>query len=203
MTPLGKSVAFYFKYQPEMLRLYWKSQKHEEVSDPEILRMVEIVGDHCCQKIGEFLTECGKIIETHFAEVAKCSAPSANYKKWVVSCGVWSKQFGKPLKQNWKMQAGVDIPRTKAEIIAWIWGVGKTAAEEKMTQEFGSSVIRSTDVDLPAGRVALARIPILPQGTDGFDVDRDQLLEQVRVAFSMIKQKELDNVYHVVKQLRD
>ena len=109
MTPFGKSVVFYFKYQPEMLRLYWKNQKHDEISDPEILRMVKVVGDQCCQEVGEFLVECGKIIEAHFSEIARCSPPSTNFTKWTVSSGLWWKQGGKPHRQNWKMQAGVDI----------------------------------------------------------------------------------------------
>jgi hypothetical protein len=89
MTPLGKSVVFYFKYQPEMLRLYWKNQKNDEISDPEILRMVEIVGDHCCQQLGEFLLECGKIIEAHFAE-----SLNVRHQLRVTRNGTFGRAFG-------------------------------------------------------------------------------------------------------------
>src|SRR5437762_10970848 len=117
MLSLGKCFVFYFKYQPEMIRLYWQEQQSDDFAEPETLKMVKAVGDQCCQEVGEFLGECGKIVEKHFGTIAKCSLDKLNPKKWLVSCGVWWQQGGRPQKGNWKMQVGVTIPKTKAEII--------------------------------------------------------------------------------------
>jgi hypothetical protein len=202
MTPLGKCMVFYFKYQPEMLLMYWKDQKPDDLEDPEIPKMVNAVGEKCCQEVSEFLTECGTIIQKHFETVGSCQLDRISDRKWNVSYGIWQKGGHKPPKQNWRMQAGIDIPRTRAEIIPWVWGRGRSEAEEKMILEFGDQVKRSGEVDMPTGRVALARIPILPEKVDGLDIDRDELLKQVEQAFSPISQQKLDNVYNSVRNLK-
>ena len=193
MTLLGKSLVFQFKYQPEMNRLYWKKSKSDEVNDPEILRMVHRVGDQCREEVSEFLMHCGARLSEQFDKVAKASMPQVDDKKWTVSCGVWPKHKNKPPNQNWKMKAGVAIPRTKAEAIAWLWSVGEQQGKEKLIQHFAP---HATDVaDLHSEWVAIARIPLFPTNLDGFDVDREPLLDQVQQAFSQITQSQFESAY--------
>ena len=189
----GKCLVFYFKYQPEMMRLYFQKQPSEEFSDPETLKMVNAIGDQCCQEVASFLDDCGKIVVKQFSSIANCSLDKPNYKKWHVAAGVWSQSNKKPNNANWKMEAGVTIPKNKAELVVWMWGVGKAEAEEKMVLNFGDWVKPSTEVDLPAGSVALARIPILPEKCDGFVVSRDGLLMQIEKAFITISRLQFDN----------
>jgi len=125
-----------------------------------------------------------------------------NCRKWNISSGVWWQKGSRPHRGNWKMQAGVDIPKTRAEIIPWVWGTGKSEAEDKMLVEFGDWVKRSSEVDMPVGRVALARIPVLPTDLVGFDVANDSLLQQVQQAFAPITQQRFENVYSLVKGLK-
>jgi hypothetical protein len=45
---------------------------------------------------------------------------------------------------------------------------------------------------LEPGVVGLARIPILPATCDGFDLDRDHLLQQVAEAFASVSANDLE-----------
>ncbi|HZZ79084.1 MAG TPA: hypothetical protein VFE62_11225 [Gemmataceae bacterium] len=202
MPSLGKCLVFYFRYQPEMIKLYWNKQQPEEIADAEIHKMVNAVGNQCCEDVATFLSECGVIIERHFCRIGRCVVGKPNSTKWIVSSGIWMLSGNKPAKGNWKMQAGVSIPRNKAEIIPWIWATGKNVAEDRMVQLFGDAVKRSSDVDLPAGTVALAQIPILLSEGNGFEVASDEALAQVEKAFHSISQLHFENVYSFVKGLK-
>ena len=202
MTPLGKCLVFYFKYQPEMVRLYWKENIDELENPEETLKMVNAIGDKCCEEVGDFLTASRNIILKHFSAIGKCQLDKLSTTKWTGSCGIWPQGATKPHTNNWKMMAGVDIPRTGGEIVAWLWGKGKMDAEERMVAQFGDMVkARSSELGLEAGTVALARIPALPEKVDGFEVDRDELLKQVEQAFVSISQLNFENVYNFIKGL--
>src|SRR5262249_3343752 len=151
---------------------------------PETLAMVKAVGDHCCVQIGEFLGECGAIIEKHFSEIGKCALEKLHQRKWLVSYGIrWQTGIN---PQRWKMNAGVTVSKKKAEIIPWIWGMGKDQAEQIMANNFGEWVIRSTDAELPSGTVALARVPIIVDNAKDFEMPNEEILSKVEQAFSRI-----------------
>src|SRR3954469_23055697 len=126
MTPLGKCLVFYFTYQPEMMRLYWPRDKSDDITDLDTLKMIKAVGDACCAEVGEFLTECGKIIDNQFQTVGNCRFAKLSEQTWSISYGVWPKGNRQPKGKNWRMQVGVDIPRTRPEIIPWVWACGKS-----------------------------------------------------------------------------
>src|ERR1019366_1665356 len=133
MTQFGECAVFYFKYQPEMLRLYWEQQSTgEPADDDDVKKMARAVGNQCCEEIGIFLAECGKIIEFRFQGIGvqfEQHKLTSVKKEWSVSYGIAPRGRYRP----WKMEVGVDIPTEKAEIIPWIWGEGKTQAEERLT----------------------------------------------------------------------
>jgi|SRR5579864_3671330 len=206
MTPLGKCLVFYFKYQPEMVRLYWKKNLDELENPEETLKMVNAIGNKCCEEVGEFLTESSKIILKHFGAIAKCQLDRINEKKWTVTCGVWPQNAAKPHSKNWRMMAGVDIPRMRGEIIAWLWAKGRTEAEDGMVQRLDSRDPlvkgRSSEIGMEAGTIALARVPVLPEKLDGLDIDREELLKQIEQAFVSISQLKFEDIYNFVKMLK-
>jgi len=203
MTPLGKCLVFYFTYQPEMMRLYWKEDNSDAVADLETLKMINAVGDRCCQDVGEFLAECGKIIEAHFSKIAICKIDKLSDHTWSLSYGVWPKGNRQPKNKNWRMQVGVSIPRSRPEIIPWVWACGKSLGEDKMMAEFAeTSPIRSSDAGLQVGKISLERIPIPTENAESFVLDRESLLQKVTEAFSCINQQRFENVYNHVRGIK-
>jgi hypothetical protein len=186
MTALGKSLVFNFKYHPEMNRLYWKNQKYDDIPDPEIDRMVKRVGDQCREEAREFLIECGKKISEHFNKIAKCSVPHFDEKKWTVSCGLWPFNKKRPHNENWKLKAGAVIPKSRPELILWIWSAGEQQGREMLLQRFESAVSDRDPIDHLPDAVALARIPLFATEVAGFDVDREPFIEQVRLTIEKI-----------------
>ncbi len=202
MAQLGECAVFFFKYQPEMLRLFLGKQTTvEPAGDDDVKKMARAVGNQCCQEIGEFLTECGKIIEHHFQEIGgRCEQRklASSTEEWSVSYGVAPKGKNKP----WKMEFGVDIPTEKAEIIPWIWGEGGTAAENKLKDRLGEALPPSAgEIELGKGAVALATIPIPAEEANGFALDRDGLLDHVKQAISAVKLQMLELMYADVMRL--
>lgn len=162
-----------------MLRLYWQTEKSEEIADLETLKMVNAVGDKCCQEVGEFLAECGKIIENHFGTIANSRLSKLSDRTWSVSYGVWPMNNRMPKNKNWRMQVGVDVPRTRAEIIPWVWTCGKSLGEDRMMREFADTApIRSSEAGLQVGKISLERIPIPMEAAEGFVLDRDELVDR-------------------------
>jgi hypothetical protein len=206
MTELGKFLVFQFKYHEEMRHLYWqkdataKEEARKTLDDGKTLQMIDQVGVQCCQEATSFLGECGKVIEEHFDDVGHCSELKLSDRKWTVSCGIWRTAAHKPQKMNWKMQAGVKLPMDGSEIIVWLWGNRKAAAVQVMVNELnGAEEARRNEVGAGRGYVALARIPVISPGHEGFVIDRDELRDRIKTAFGQITEQKLDCIYHFME----
>jgi hypothetical protein len=95
------------------------------------------------------------------------------------------------------MQAGIDILRQdKPEIVPWIWRVGGTEAEKKLEYSLGTRAkVRSQDLAWSPGVVGLDRIPILRESLEGFDVDREPLVEQVQQSLRQFSCQDLEALW--------
>src|SRR5262245_41830344 len=73
---------------------------------------------------------------------------------------------------------------------------GGEAAEKTLEFILGDRAkARSEELGWGAGTVGLDRIPILPDTLDGFDLDREPLVERVHEAFRAFTRPHLDQLY--------
>jgi hypothetical protein len=73
---------------------------------------------------------------------------------------------------------------------------GKGPAEEKMVQILTGKVKgRSKDLEFEPGSVALARIPLVPPGHEGFEIDGAQVIGGVKAAFMTITPLDIQVLY--------
>jgi hypothetical protein len=206
MSTIGKSLVFYFKFWFEMQRLYEETDgvELEGLSEPErIRRMARAVGDKAHSQAADFLEACTEEVKRRFDDIGKTKeVPTSGKsleKSWSTAVGICPKD-----KQihgnNWRMLAGVEIRKSETpEIIPWIWRKGGEHSEDQMAAMLGDKVKgRSQDLDLRVGTgsVALDKIPLLPDNLgDEFDVDRDALIQRVRLAFEKLTQQNLNLLY--------
>lgn len=192
MANLGKSLIFHLKYQPEMTRYYRNEEKPDGLESlEETLAMVRTVGDASKQQAANFLEECEAEMRKHFEMIAKYHRITNRgilEKKWSLSSGVWQKPKFRPKPGTWKLKVGVDlVDSAGGEIVPWIWAPGRAAAEEQLCFFLKDRVkARSQDFKWDPGTVGLARIPILAEGIDGFDLNKEPLIRQVAEAFETI-----------------
>lgn len=202
---LGKCLVFHLSYLPEMKKLYWEegSRENEDfqgLEEPEKTKeMLRAVGEKSCTEAADFLDQCGKVLEKHFASVGKCrQIDSKNkLKKWSIAFGVYPKNKNQP--QTWRLKAGVTIPRNGSnEVIAWLWRRGDSDSEEKMANYPGlknSVKGRSEELGMEAGTVALGRVKILEPDHVGFSVQIEPLIKQIEEAFAVISINDLSYLY--------
>ena len=195
---LGKSLVFYFKYWTEMQRLCEsEGGELEGLPEPEKTReMAQEIGGKASRQAADLLEACTPGLEEHFKSIGKCLRITSRKiveRKWSLSCSIWLKN--KPVKP--KMMAGVTLLRLeRPEVIPWIWRLGGDEAEPKLEHILGQRIkVRSQEVSWSAGHVGLSRIPVLSEGHDGFDVDREPLVEQVQQAFRVFTHQDLDALW--------
>ena len=200
MASLSKCLAFNYKYQPEMHRLYIHGDEGSEL-DAETRAMIQEVGQQCDTDASKFLESCGKVIEQKFDAIANCLPGKRARKKWSLEYGVWPTGNYKPKNQIWKMRVGVELRQDATEALAWVWGDGKLDVEDKMCSEFGSTVKRSADFGLDGGTVVVARVPLAPSDDNGFDVDYDQIVASIKTGFACIDKSNFENVYNYIRSI--
>lgn len=189
-----------------MQRLYEETDgvELEGLVEPEkTRRMARAVGEKAYSQAADFLEACAEEVRKRFDDIGKTKdVPTSGKtleKNWSVSIGIC------PMDRqihgaNWRMLAGVEIIKSETpEIIPWIWRKGGEHSEDQLAAMLGDKVKgRSQDLDLKAGigSVALDRIPLLPEQLgEGFDVDRDMLIERVKLAFEKFTQQNLNLLY--------
>ncbi len=201
MTLLGKCLVFHFKYPAEMQQFFWDKPAVLDSVDVDTLSKIEAVGKKSREEAADFLEKCGSIIESRFHAIGNCGKPALSERKWSVTYGIWPKGC-KVIKKNWKMQAGVQIPKDGKNILVWLWGTGKEKAEQRIKEEL-DGIVKTLSHDVPArsGQVVIAQIPIPTERASGFEIDADALLKQVEAAFEQITATKFGNIYLSIKNL--
>jgi|GEM_PF-4397965 len=200
MASLSKCLAFYYKYQPEMHRLYILGDEGSEL-DAETRAMIQQVGQQCDTDASKFLECCGKLIEQKFGAIANCRPAKRLRKKWALEYGVWPTGNNQPRNQIWRMRVGVELRQDGTDALAWVWGDGKLDVEDKMCSEFGSTVRRSADFGLDDGTVVVAQVPLATADGNGIEVDFDQILASIETGFACIDGSNFQNVYNYIRNL--
>jgi hypothetical protein len=203
MPALGKSLIFYCKYWTEMSRLCEsegddQDSKLEGLPDPQDTReMAKQVETKANGQAVDFLEACAPEIERHFKSIGQCGRRTSRKiveRNWQIEFNIWPKNKHCPVRA--KMTAGVSIMRLeKPEIVPWIWRHGGEEADKALEYILGNRVIlRSRDFGT-AGMVGLGHIPVLPENLDGFDADREPLVDQVQQAFRTFGIQDLDTLW--------
>jgi hypothetical protein len=203
MAALGKSLVFYFKYWNEMTRLCTSEggelAELEDLPNPENTREMAVqVGAKADRQAAEFLEACAPEIEKHFKSIGQCKRKTSRKvveRKWSIEFNIWPKYKRAPAKP--KMTAGVDIQRLdKPEIIPWIWRQGGEEAEKTLEHILGNRAkVRARELDWSPGTIGLERFSIMPDRLEGFDIDRDSLIERVQQAFRVFSPQDLDALW--------
>jgi hypothetical protein len=171
----------------------------EGLPDPEKTEeMALAVYAKAKKQAGELLEACALRLEQHFSSIGKClriTLRKTVERNWDVMYSIWPKNRYKPAKP--KMTAGIEIVVADTpELIPWVWRLGGEEADKMLGHVLGNRVkARSGELDWPAGCVGLDRIPILPDGLAGFDVEREPLVEKVEQAFRGFTPQDLEALW--------
>ena len=193
MSALGRCLVFHLKYAPEMKRLYWTEDAPPPagLDKPErVMEMVKAVGDTACEDAADLLQICAKRIEEHFGAFARCKIVSRREtmeRHWYTWCRVDLADI-----PGRKFLAGVTIYDEQRVLVPWIWCPGGTRADEGLAQILGNRIQSRAGGEFAddPGTVALAPIPILLEKHDGFDVEREPIVDGVAKAFSKITRED-------------
>jgi hypothetical protein len=122
-------------------------------------------------------------------DIVKESTRGVMKKKWSFDATVEGVSKG-----AWWFGCGFWIADHLGVVVPYLWRTGGRAWEEKVLRVLGTRAHSRAGGGLvsDSGSVALARIPILPENLDGFEVDRDRLAEAVVQAFTAIGTKDLE-----------
>jgi hypothetical protein len=200
MNDLGKCLVFHLKYLPEMQRLLGSPEPPPDLDDgKQVQEMVQKVSLQSSQEAVELLLACQKIIEKHFNDIANCKPRSKAghlMRGWSLTCDVWPKGKKRPSAGNWRIRVGVDILRDRNEIIPWIRRQGRKQAEQRLFEKLDHRQKgRAEEFGGYSGTVALARVQVVPDQHEGFNIPAEPLLGQVRDAFQSIKAQDIVEIY--------
>jgi len=196
MTSLGKPLIFYLKYVAEMDLLY---ADHDEGDEPDLTGLEDLdrvremahhVGDAASAQAADFLEKCAKGIEDHFIGLRIATFASQKKRAYLVYNWRWDAKVRVSSVPGGEFECGVSFP-VEGNIIAWVWRKGGRSWAELVMKTLGdraharggSGIMH----DSHSGSVALACIPILEKNQEGFDVDRDALVEKVVGAFAALR----------------
>jgi len=198
MTHLGNPLVFYLKYMAEMNRLYQELEEGEErdltgLRDPErVLEMARTVGDAASNQVADFLELCGKRIEDHFTSLGIATLGNKTKRATVASNCFWRTHVRVPSARDGGFACGVTITAppevpislekdVSGIVVPWLWSKGGRKAEDalwKILEGWPHSRWNDRLFD-ERGMVALACISIKAQPSESFDVDREQLIDEV------------------------
>jgi hypothetical protein len=171
----------------------------EGLPNPETTReMAQQVGIKANRQAADFLEACAPELERHFKSIGQCGRRTPRKiveRNWSIEFNIWPKYKRSPARA--KMTAGVTISRLdKPEIIPWIWRHGGEEAEKTLEHILQNRAkVRSQDVGWSRGTIGLDRIVVMPENLEGFDVDREPLIEQVQQAFRAFGPQDLDALW--------
>lgn len=201
MTQLGKCLVFNLKYPAEMDHLYWKPEHGDDepdlhaLADAENVRaMAHIVGAQAAEETSSFLEQCAEQIALHWMslKIGKVTGQSRRQKM----AHYWEFQGRLRVKSSRGVSIwyGAWIDEVKKQIIPWLFARGGREWEDLATRTLGKKRAHSRAGEglvIGRGTVALGCIPLLPEGLQGFDVDRDPLVAKVVACFTAIGAKDV------------
>lgn len=201
MAPLGKCLVFNLKYPAEMDHLFWKPEYGDEkpdlrsLDDAENVRaMAHIVGSQAAEEAGSFLGQCAEQIAEHWRalKVGKVTGQSRRQKM----ATQWEFQGRLRVKSSKGVSIwyGAVMEEVRARIVPWLYARGGREWEDLAMSTLGKKRAHSRSGDgavSERGTVALACVPLLPEGLQGFDVDRDPLVAKVVACFTAIGAKDV------------
>ena len=133
MAKLGRCLAFYVKYFPEMERLYAEQESPEEKPDLQglqdaerILNMVKTVGDTACREAADFLESCAERIEPRLQTIGRFKRVRRDLTYH------WDLRYKHHPKED--LYLGVWIEQT---IVPWVWCKGGRHAEDHIASILG------------------------------------------------------------------
>jgi hypothetical protein len=201
MAALGKSLVFYLKYFPEMQHLYVRDDDAGEaftadgLDDIEhVLKMADAVGDAASAEAADFLEACMEKIEGIVGKAAKWAVRRVSRRPRVEDYWTcYSKVINAASKER-AFTFGVEIswPRPRIKAVPWIWARDSQIAEESLASILvrHGSICRSRELEFMSGTVGIGQIPILPDGHEGFNLDRDSIIERIVEPFAAISKEE-------------
>jgi hypothetical protein len=222
MTPLGKPLVFYLKYMAEMNRLYYPEDHGGErdltgLNDAEqVLEMARTVGAAAHEQVADFLELCGRGIEAHFTGLRIATLTSRSRRATAVRDWQWGAQVNVSSVPGGGFTCGVHVtapPEIHRQmengacgvVVPYLWSKGGRKGEEAVWQILGGWPHSRAGEWLfsDRGAVALACIPIKAQPTEGFDVDREQLIAEVMKTIARIGAKETKAIAKYVAGLKE
>lgn len=200
MTQLGKSLVFYFRYWTEMQRLESEGGELEGLPEPEKTREIALqVGGKASRQAADLLEKCTGGLEEHFRSIGRCKRITRERiveRNWSLAYSVWPRNRNKPAKA--KLIAGIALLRLddRFRLVPWFWRSGGDEAQQKLDHILQTRVkVRPEQLSMSLGSVGLDNIPLVPDGLDGFDVDREPLIEKATQAFRAITVQDLDALW--------
>jgi hypothetical protein len=223
MTPLGKPLVFYLKYVAEMNRLYGDPEYYGGEPDltglddaGQVRDMARIVGDTASEQVADFLELCGRGIEKHFTSLGIARLAGKKTRAFIKNHWAWSTELQVPSVATGEFWCGVWItapPEVRISlandacgvVVPWLWSMGGRKGEDAIWEVVGSWADSRAGEGLvsDSGTVALARIPVTPQPSKSFDVDRDQLIAAVMETVARIRAKQMKAIARLVAGLKE
>jgi hypothetical protein len=201
MTPLGKCLVFSLKYPAEMDHLYWKPEHGDEEPDlrslddaENVQAMARIVGNQAAEQAGNFLEQCAEHIAVHWLSLKVGKVTGQSRRKKMASDWEFQGRLRVKSSNGASIWYGAWIDEVKARIIPWLYGRGGREWEDLAMRTLGKKRVHSHAGDglvADRGTVALACVPLLSEGLQGFDVDRDPLVANVVACFTAIGAKDV------------
>jgi hypothetical protein len=221
MMPLGKAMVFHLKYMAEMNRIYGHDEGEEPdltgLDDAEHVReMARTVGAAAYEETADFLELCGKGIENHFIGLGIAMLANKRKRAYVVRNWAWEAGVQVSSVPGGSFYCGVFVsapPEVRISmendacgvVVPWLWSSGGRKAEDAVWKIVGGWADSRAGEGLvdDRGTVALARIPIKAKPPESFDVDRDQLVNEVMKTFARIGAEETRAIASFVAGLQE
>jgi hypothetical protein len=200
MAALGKCLVFHLKYGLEMKQLYWTKKKPdlEGLEDSErVFDMIRAVGDTACREAADFLEASAEKIEEHFRGFCDVRTETKRHileKQWQVVSNISLER-----KPGREFSVGVFIKEARRAAVPWVWRVGGRRAEDSLIKILGRRVHSRSGEELitESGAVALACIPMVLDNHQGFDVDRNPLIDQVQKTFANMTVSDVEAILSI------
>jgi hypothetical protein len=187
MAEIGKSLVFFLKYYPEMVRLYDEKGTLPDIEqhrDRElIIKRVEDVGRTAGAEAASLLTACiadmqGRLEAANIVRL-KLQRRRTIEENWGVEIDVW------PLRQrhmeNVERQIGIHLHRDG--LIPWVWSRGGMAVEDEIRSFFAKGVKSFGSKRYEGwsgGSVSLEMIPVDWESAQDFVLDAGGIIEQAK-----------------------
>jgi hypothetical protein len=203
MPALGKCLAFCLKYDTEMQQLLWRPKESDERPDTEglpdaerVLNLVRTVGDTATREALDFLEECVTRIEGHFRGLTSITVGKRRPRSKVEAEWMHYSTLALRSAPNRRCKAGVGLYPDLKSVVPWLRCRGGRRGKEAVDRTLGGRVNSPSGEGavLKRGTLALGRILVPLEGSQGFEVDRTPLVEQVYQVFAAITDGEIEAI---------